>query len=57
VFPYLSLVLEEELSYVGVSEVEIWFVDSNNVGADGFHFAEKVKNVEAIASAAEPIAF
>jgi hypothetical protein len=51
VFPYLSLVLEEELSYVGVSEVEIWFVDSNN-GA--FHFAETVENVEAIVSTAEP---
>ncbi len=41
-FPYLSLVLEEELSYVGVSEVEIWFVDADDVGADGFHFAEKI---------------
>ena len=40
-FLYLSLVLEEELSYVGILKLEVWFVDSNNVGAHGFHFAEK----------------
>jgi hypothetical protein len=55
VFPYLSLVLKEELLYVGVSEVEIWLVDSNNVGADGFHFAEKVEDVKAVGSTAKPI--
>jgi hypothetical protein len=40
VFPYLLLVLVEEIADVWTTEAQIWFIDSNDIGANWFHFRE-----------------
>jgi hypothetical protein len=34
VFPYLLLVLVEEIADVWTTEAQIWFIDSNDIGAN-----------------------